>query len=396
MINIAIFGFGTVGSGVYDVIQLNLEDIEKKLGDKIRVKYILDIRDFSNHPLKDLFVKDIDVILNDSEVSTVVEAMGGSHPAVDFSLAALKKQKNVITSNKEVVANFGCELLKTAKENGVRYLFEASVGGGIPIIRPLITCLAGNGVQSITGILNGTTNFILNEMFKNGKSFEVALKEAQDLGYAERNPAADVEGLDPARKICILSDIAFGHKVSPENVSTEGITNITLQDVNDAEKAGYTIKLLGNVEKCEKGIYIMVCPFFVKNDAMLANVSGVFNGVRVVGNAVGELLFYGAGAGKMPTASAIVADIMDVESKNKLFDAAWEDDAPADYILDLSKRETAMYLRFESAPDASLIKKLGLSKIEGTDFSYISARLPEKEILDTVKDSALKASFRIL
>ncbi|MBE6591967.1 MAG: homoserine dehydrogenase [Ruminococcaceae bacterium] len=396
MINLAIFGFGTVGSGVYDVIRLNLEDIEKKLGDKVRVKYILDIRDFSSHPLKELFVKDIDVILNDGEVSTVVEAMGGSHPAVDFSLAALKKGKNVITSNKEVVANFGCELLKTAKENNVRYLFEASVGGGIPIIRPLITCLAGNGIQSITGILNGTTNFILNEMFKNGKSFEVALKEAQELGYAEKNPAADVEGLDPARKICILSDIAFGHKVSPDSVPTEGITNITLRDVKDAEKSGYTIKLLGNVEKCEKGIYIMVCPFFVKNDAMLANVSGVFNGVRVIGNAVGELLFYGAGAGKMPTASAIVADIMDVESKNKLFDAAWEDDADPDYVLDISKRETAMYLRFEKSPDASTVKKLGLTLIEGTDSSYISARLPEGEILSAIREHAVASSFRIL
>ena len=396
MINLAIFGFGTVGSGVYDVIQLNKASIEKTLGDSIRVKYILDIRDFSDHPLKELFVKDINVILEDDEVSTVVEAMGGSHPAVDFSLSALKKGKNVITSNKEVVANFGCELLKTAKENGVRYLFEASVGGGIPIIRPLLTALLGNEILSISGILNGTTNFILNEMFQNGKSFEVALKEAQELGYAERNPAADVEGLDPCRKICILSDIAFGHTVKPEQVSTEGITAITLEDVQDAEKAGYTIKLLGNAEKCENGIYIMVCPFFIKKDQMLANVLGVFNGVKVVGNAVGDLLFYGAGAGKLPTASAIVADIMDVESKNRLFNAAWENDAPEGYVLDLNNRETAMYLRIRKGKQP-LCSCLGATVINETDttLSVITAKLPEGKILEAIQEQEVLSKIRI-
>lgn len=396
MINLAIFGFGTVGSGVYDVIQMNKASIEKTLGDQVEVKYILDIRDFSQHPLKDRFVKDINVILEDESVSTVVEAMGGSHPAVDFSISALKKGKNVITSNKEVVANFGCDLLKLAKENGVRYLFEASVGGGIPIIRPLLTALLGNEILSVTGILNGTTNFILNEMFQKGKSFEVALKEAQDLGYAERNPAADVEGLDPCRKICILSDLAFGHNVRPDQVHTEGITAISLEDVKDAEAAGYTIKLLGNVEKCENGIYIMVCPFFVKKDQMLANVSDVFNGVKVVGNAVGDLLFYGAGAGKLPTASAIVADIMDVESKNKLFNAAWEDDAPEGYVLDLKERETAMYIRIRKN-GASLPACLG-AKVLGeteTTLSFITAKLPEGKILEAVQDFEVLSHIRI-
>ncbi len=396
MINIAIFGFGTVGSGVYDVLELNRESIKQTLKDEIRVKYILDIRDFSDHPLRDLFVKDINVILNDPEVSTVVEAMGGSHPAVDFSMEALKKKKNVITSNKEVVANFGCELLNTAKENGVRYLFEASVGGGIPVIRPLLTCLLGNRILSISGILNGTTNFILNEMFQKGKSFEVALKEAQELGYAERNPAADVEGLDPCRKICILSDIAFGHTVKPEQVHTEGITAITLDDVKDAERAGYTIKLLGSAEKCENGIYIMGCPFFIKKDQMLANVLGVFNGVKVVGNAVGELLFYGAGAGKMPTASAIVADIMDVASSNKLFNASWENDAPEGYVLDLKTRETAMYVRIKT-PGAPLSEKLGAKVIAQTDstLSFLTAKLPEGELDELLSSFEVLSKIRI-
>ncbi len=396
MINLAIFGFGTVGSGVYDVLQLNKASIEKTLGDEIRVKYVLDIRDFSDHPLKDLFVKDINVILEDEEVSTVVEAMGGSHPAVDFSLMAINKGKNVITSNKEVVANFGCELLKAAKENGVRYLFEASVGGGIPIIRPLLTALLGNEILSISGILNGTTNFILNEMFQKGKSFDIALKEAQELGYAERNPAADVEGLDPCRKICILSDIAFGHTVKPEQVHTEGITAITPEDVKDAEEAGYTIKLLGNVEKCDNGIYIMVCPFFVKKDQMLANVLDVFNGVKVVGNAVGELLFYGAGAGKLPTASAIVADVMDVESKNRLFNASWENDAPEGYVLDLDGRETAMYFRVRKA-DQPLCSCLGAKVIRETEdtLSFLTAKLPEGRILEAMKGWEILSQIRV-
>lgn len=395
MINIAIFGFGTVGSGVFDVIELNRTAIEKTLGDQLRVKYILDIRDFSDHPHKELFVKDVQTILEDEEVSTVVEAMGGSHPAVDFSLAALEKKKNVVTSNKEVVANFGSELLQKAKENGVRYLFEASVGGGIPIIRPLLTSLLGNCVLSISGILNGTTNYILNEMFEKGKSFEVALSQAQELGYAEKNPAADVEGLDPCRKICILSDIAFGYTVRPEQVLTEGITAITQKDVQDAESAGYTIKLLGKAEKTEQGLYLLVCPFFVKKDEMLANVRGVFNGVKVVGNAVGDLLFYGAGAGKLPTASAIVADVMDLACGNKLFNAQWSDDAPQGYVLDIATRQTAMYLRV--AEGSVLPQELGAKEIarENGTVSYLTAKLEEGRIHTLVQNVNVLSKIRI-
>ena len=395
MINIAIFGFGTVGSGVFDVIELNRQAIEKTLGDQLRVKYILDIRDFSDHPHKELFVKDVQTILEDEEVSTVVEAMGGSHPAVDFSLAALEKKKNVVTSNKEVVANFGSELLQKAKENGVRYLFEASVGGGIPIIRPLLTSLLGNCVLSISGILNGTTNYILNEMFEKGKSFEVALSQAQELGYAEKNPAADVEGLDPCRKICILSDIAFGYTVRPEQVLTQGITAITQKDVQDAESAGYTIKLLGKAEKTEQGLYLLVCPFFVKKDEMLANVRGVFNGVKVVGNAVGDLLFYGAGAGKLPTASAIVADVMDLACGNKLFNAQWSDDAPQGYVLDIKTRHTAMYLRV--AEGSVLPQELGAKEIarENGTVSYLTAKLEEGRIDALLQNVNVLSKIRI-
>ena len=352
MAKIAIMGFGTVGSGVLEVIRLNQKQIMKTLGEELEVKYILDIRDFSSHPDCRLFTKDVNVILDDPEITAVVEAMGGSHPAFDFSLEALRRRKSVITSNKEVVANFGAQLLREAKENGVKYLFEASVGGGIPIIRPLITSLCGNSVISVAGILNGTTNFILNEMLNGGRSFDEALRTAQENGYAERDPSADVDGLDTARKICILSAIAFGHIVNPKDVRTEGIRSITMRDITDADRAGFALRLLGVAERAEDGVYIMVCPFFVKKDCLLAGVSGVLNGVRVVGNAVGELHFTGAGAGKLPTASAMVCDVIEVVA-DKTGEAGcraeWDADVPAGYLKDASGRRGRIYLRFDSA-----------------------------------------------
>ncbi len=313
MINIAILGFGIVGSGVAEVIAENSDSLAGRLcGEKLNVKHILDLRDFPNHPLGNRVTKDIDVILNDDEVLIVVETMGGSHPAYDFSKKALMAGKSVVTSNKEVVANFGAELLSIARENGVSYLFEASVGGGIPIIRPMWQCLAANKILSVDGILNGTTNYILTKMFSEGWTFEDALKKAQELGYAEKNPSADVEGIDTCRKISILASLAYGSAINPAKVHCEGISNITAQDVTAAENYGYRIKLLGRCADVNGKIYCITAPFLVPSEASIANIDDVYNGISVTGNAVGDVMFYGRGAGALPTASAVMADVLDV------------------------------------------------------------------------------------
>jgi len=311
VVNIALIGFGVVGSGVFEMVTKNSEALKTSCGDDINVKYVLDIRDFSSHPSAEKFVKDIDIILNDNEVSVVVEAMGGSHPAYEYTMACLNAKKSVITSNKEVVATFGESMLKCANENGVRYLYEASVGGGIPIIRPLHKCLSGNDITKVFGILNGTTNYILTQMFKNQKSYADALKEAQEKGYAERDPRADVEGIDTCRKICIISDIVFGAFVDPNEVHTEGIPAVTAEDVSYAESRGCSIKLLGYTEKRDDGIVILVAPFMVSKDFILSNVDDVYNAVTVYGNCVQDVTFCGRGAGKLPTASAMVGDIIE-------------------------------------------------------------------------------------
>lgn len=315
MKKIAILGFGVVGSGVAEVLTENKTLIEKKLGESIEIKYILDLRDFPGSPFADKVIHDFNIILNDSEISIVAEMMGGSHPAYDFSKAALLAGKNVVTSNKEVVARFGTELLTIAKENNVRYLFEASVGGGIPIIRPINNDLVSNEITSIDGILNGTTNYILTQMNENGTSFADALKDAQAKGYAEADPTADVEGLDAARKIVILSSLSFGKCISPENISCRGISEITTADFEIAKALGYTIKLIGHAEKIDGKIYASVSPRFVPISSPLAHVSDVYNGILVGANMLDKVLFYGKGAGKLPTASAVVADIMDIVEK---------------------------------------------------------------------------------
>ena len=313
MINIAILGFGVVGSGVAQVIAENADSLSERLcGEKLNVKHILDLRDFPDHPLGDRVTKDFDTILNDEEVLIVVERMGGSHPAYDFSKKALEAGKSVVTSNKEVVANFGAELLAIAREKGVSYLFEASVGGGIPIIRPMWQCLAANKILAVDGILNGTTNYILTKMFAEGWSFEDALAKAQELGYAERNPAADVEGLDTCRKISILASLAYGKAIDPAKVHCEGITAITAADVAAAEEFDYRIKLLGRCADVNGKVYAITAPFLVPDEASIANIDDVYNGISVMGNAVGDVMFYGRGAGALPTASAVMADVLDV------------------------------------------------------------------------------------
>ena len=311
MAKVAIIGYGTVGSGVYEIIKDNADRVAGNAGEKIEVKHILDIRDFDDHPEKELFTKDVNDIINDEEVSVVAEVMGGLHPAYEFTKSMLMVGKSVVTSNKELVATYGTELLALAEEKNVNYLFEASVGGGIPVIRPLSRCLAANNITRIAGILNGTTNYILHEMFTNNKSFETALSDAQAKGYAERNPAADIEGHDACRKIAILSSLASGYEIDSERIATEGIVDISLDDVAAAEAAGGVIKLIGYSSFEDGMVYAHVAPMFVSDENMLSGINGVMNGILITGDAVGDVMFYGAGAGKLPTASAVVADIVD-------------------------------------------------------------------------------------
>lgn len=312
MINVAILGFGVVGCGVAEVLKINNESITQRSGQNIRVKWILDIRDFPDSPYADVLTKNPDDVFNDSSVDIVVETIGGARIAAEYTRRALKAGKSVVTSNKELVAAQGPELLQLAKENGVNYLFEASVGGGIPIIRPLNQCLAANEINGITGILNGTTNYIFTHMKKEGKSFEDALKEAQRNGYAEQNPTADVEGHDTCRKLAILSSIAYNEFVDSENIFTEGITKITTDDMKYADAMNGVIKLIAISRKVDGKIFARVSPAIISKEHPLANVEDVFNAIVVKGNAIGDAMFYGRGAGKMPTASAVVADIIDI------------------------------------------------------------------------------------
>lgn len=306
----AIMGFGTVGSGVYEIIKKH--NFEKSANQDIEVGYILDIRDFDDEEIKPLLTKDFNDILNDNEVSVVAEVMGGLHPAYEFTKALLEKGVSVVTSNKELVATYGVELLETAKKNNASYMFEASVGGGIPVIRPMTVCTKANDIKRIAGILNGTTNYILNEMFAKGKEFSDALADAQAKGYAEKNPSADIEGHDACRKLAILSSMAWGKFVDYNKIPTEGIVNITSEDVKYAEKMNSVIKLIGYAETDEEGkIYASVSPMLVSKDIIISSVNDVFNAVMLRGDSLGDAMFYGRGAGKLPTASAVVADMID-------------------------------------------------------------------------------------
>ena len=324
MVNVAILGFGVVGSGVAEVLATNGPHIDQKVDDLIRLKYILDVRDFPDSPFADKVVHDFSVIENDPEVSIVVETIGGARAALDFTRRALRAGKSVVTSNKELVAEHGCELLALAAEQGVSYLFEASVGGGIPILRPLNQCLAANEIEEITGILNGTTNYILTRMIRGGLSFDAALKEAQANGYAEQDPTADIEGHDACRKICILASLAFGRHIYPRQVPAEGITGVTLSDVAWAESCGKKLKLLGRaIRQADGRVCAYVSPHLVDVENPLAGVEDVFNAIAVKGNAIGDVMFYGRGAGKLPTASAVVADVIDAakhrDEKKRVF-----------------------------------------------------------------------------
>lgn len=355
---VAILGFGTVGSGVYEMLKSNKEKIKGVCGSEITVKYVVDIRDFSDREDSEIFIKDFDTVLDDPEIGIIAEVIGGVHPAYDFTRAALEKGKSVVTSNKELVAKKGSELLRIAKEHDVNYLFEASVGGGIPVIRPLHNCLAANKIDSVCGILNGTTNYILTEMFAEGKSFSEALGEAQRLGYAERDPSSDVDGIDASRKIAILMALVTDKMIGEEHIYKEGISEIDKNDVAYSAAMGGVIKLVGY--GCRKGerVYAAVAPSIVSKKIPMYSVNGVFNAICAKGNAVGEVMFYGRGAGKLPTASAVVADICDIAKDPGNKNYFWSD-APEDIIIPYSEATESYLVRVKAKDADKLIGSLG-------------------------------------
>ena len=349
MAKIAVLGFGVVGSGTVELFYKNKNKIVEKAGTDLDIKYILDIRDFPGSPFESKFTKDINDILNDDEVTLVAEVMGGVNPAFDFVKSCLERGKSVVSSNKELVAKKGAELLRTAKEHNCNFLFEASTGGAIPIIRPLHQCLAANDITAVAGILNGTTNFILTKMINENMPFAEALSTAQKLGYAEKDPTADVEGHDACRKIGILSSLVFGKHVYPEWVHCEGISSITAEDAQYAESWGGAVKLIGSVKRTADGkILPIVRPAFVCGANQLSSVNDVFNGIMVYGDAIDQVMFYGRGAGKFPTASAIVADLIDAaKMKGTSISQVWEDSKDNSFIADYKEDVLPFYVRVQ-------------------------------------------------
>ncbi|HJB80837.1 homoserine dehydrogenase [uncultured Flavonifractor sp.] len=402
MVNVAILGFGVVGSGVAEVLATNGPHIDKKVDDLIRLKYILDVRDFPDSPFADKVIHDFSIIENDPEVNIVVETIGGAKVALDFTRRALAAGKSVVTSNKELVAEHGCELLKLAQEKGVSYLFEASVGGGIPIIRPLNQCLAANEIEEIAGILNGTTNYILTRMIRAGLSFDAALKEAQQNGYAEQDPTADIEGHDACRKICILSSLSFGRHVYPKQVPTEGITGVTLADVAYADACGKKIKLLGRAIRRPDGkVCAFVAPHLVDVENPLAGVEDVFNAIAVRGNAIGDVMFYGRGAGKLPTASAVVADVIDAarhkDAKKRMVWAEGGDDV----TVPPTDLDSVWYVRVEGTleavkaafPDCALLPRAGAPENE---FAFLTPSMTRSALDGQLAGLKPCSVFRVL
>lgn len=395
-------GFGVVGSGVAELIKKNASVIKENTGASLEVKRILDIRDFENSAFAPLMTKDFTDIENDDEIDVVVETMGGLNPAFDFVSRCLKKKKHVVSSNKELVAEKGCELLALAREMGVNFLFEASVGGGIPIIRPISRCLAGNRIDAIAGILNGTTNFIMTKMIMERTDFSSALALAQKLGYAEKDPTADVEGLDACRKICILASLAFGNHVYPEKVHTEGITKITLADVEFAERFGCVIKLIAQAKKLNNGkIYIIVSPALVRRESMLAGVNDVFNACLVRGDMTGDILLYGKGAGSSATASAVVGDIIDCADnmdKRKFFGWKEEKENEVEPYLDVP---VSLFVRVKKTDKAkeTAEKLFSCEKTEESadELAFITKEEPEGRLREKLSASGLEvlSSIRV-
>ncbi len=405
---IAVLGYGVVGSGVVELMFKNAESIAKNAKEKIEVKYIVDIREFPGDPFEKMLINDFEQVLHDKEIETVVEVIGGLNPAYSFVKRSLEAGKSVVTSNKELVATYGHELLQLAKDKNVNFMFEASVGGGIPIIRPLSQCLAANQINRVYGILNGTTNYILSKMIADGDEFSVALKKAQEHGYAEANPAADIDGIDACRKIAILGSLAYGYHIDPNSVQTEGIRNLDLIDVKYANDAGYTIKLLGLVSrKGDNKVYIIVAPFLLDNDANLSAVQGVFNEIVVEGDAVGETMFYGRGAGKLPTASAVVADVIDCCKHKVARKYLFWDKKQDNMVVDFKMEHSSFYVRFSCDDPAEFTKaikdKFAIQKMVAAekDFVAILAPLCEHEFYEKIADltnatgAVLRAKYRV-
>ena len=407
---VAIMGYGVVGSVVACLLEKNHDHIVKKsMQSEMELKYILDRRTFPGDPYEHLVISDFSKILEDDGVKIVVETMGGVHPAYEYVSACLNAGKSVVTSNKELVATKGCELLRIADEKNVNFLFEASVGGGIPIIRPISQCLAANDIDEIAGILNGTTNFILTKMISDGMTFEDALFLAQKNGYAERDPSADVDGFDACRKICILAALCFGKHVYPDCVHTEGIRKITLADVEYARSWGGVIKLIASAKKLDNGkVSVMVSPAFIQNHSQLATVDDVFNAILVRGDAIGDVVFYGKGAGKMPTASAVVADVIDCAKhmeRKKFF--GWQDSEPG-YVADYLDNVTSFYIRGTTQNAAAAIARINslfgdvqmLTRANAPEgeFAFATDPLSERELdkkLALIEEAEIASVIRI-
>lgn len=385
MIQIAVMGYGTVGSGVVEVLNTNQASINRRAGDEINIKYVLDLREFPGDPIESKLIHDFETIVNDPEIRIVVEVMGGVEPAYTFTKRCLEAGKSVCTSNKELVARHGAELLEIAKARELNYLFEASVGGGIPIIRPLNSSLTADEIIEITGILNGTTNYILSQMTHEGIDFDTALKEAQEKGYAERNPEADVEGYDACRKIAILTSLASGCQVDYEDIYTEGITKITAEDIKYARKMGRAIKLLATSKKENGRFFAMVAPFLISELHPLYSVNDVFNAIFAKGNVLGDVMFYGSGAGKLPTASAVVADVVDAAKHlHRNIMTFWSSEKLE--LTDLSNAKRRFFVRVKGNKKTDAIKMaeiFGPIEVVSADlageFGFITGEYTEAE-----------------
>ena len=398
MIQVAVMGYGTVGSGVVEVIEKNKEEINKKSGEEINIKYILDLREFPGDPYENKIVHDVEQILNDPEVKIICETMGGLKPAYDFTKRALLSGKSVCTSNKELVATHGPELIQIAHENKCNYLFEASVGGGIPIIRPLNYSLTAEKIDAITGILNGTTNYILSKMEKEGADFEEVLKEAQEKGYAEKNPEADVEGYDACRKIAILSSLMCGKNVKYQDIYTEGITRITATDFVYANAMGKTIKLLAQSKEVDGKFYAMVSPFLISLSHPLAMVNDVFNAVCVHGNMLGDSMYYGRGAGKLPTASAVVSDVVDCARHiGKVIMCFW--DAEEVTLAGIEEASRRFFVRVSADKEKEALRIFeSVSVVEAGvpgEFAFITDAMTEKEFNEKAEQTGIISRIRV-
>ena len=394
---IAVMGYGNIGSGVVDVLRINKEKIAQRAGEEIEVKYILDLRDFPGDPMENAIVHDYQVIVDDPEIGVVVETMGGVEPAYTFVKAMLEAGKQVATSNKNLVAAKGAELIKIARDHNVNFQFEASVGGGIPIIRPLNKCLTADEIEEITGILNGTTNYMLTKMAQEGADFDEVLKDAQDKGYAEKDPTADIEGHDPCRKIAILTSLVCGQQVDFEDIHCEGITKITATDFKYAEVMNRSIKLLASSRKVGGSYSCMVAPFMLAAEHPLCGVNGVFNGIFVHGNVLGDAMFYGSGAGKLPTASAVVADVVDmVKHKNTNIYIDWKPEKIE--LVDYKDSRNSFFVRTSSdqaAVEAAFGKVTYVSAGIDGEIGFTTGEMSESEFEESAAKIELINRIRL-